>query len=97
MGYKAHFPDVGEIEIDCDAPGGPPVYQLGDGTYVCRCIVCAYCNKHTGNSTQGHYWAVCKVYMRQGKGLNGSVREFHFCCPDRCELEDKKNGLTPVN
>jgi len=46
---------------------------------VCRCIVCARCNKHTGNATQGHHWGWCKV--------TGTFREGHFCCPDDCELE----------
>jgi hypothetical protein len=53
---------------------------LGDGD--CRCMVCGRCGHHTGNSSQGHYWAFCKVTR--------GIREFHFCCPDGvhgCELE----------
>ena len=47
----------------------------------CRCLVCARCGHHTGNSHQGHYWAYCQV--TRGK------RDFHFCCPAPagCELE----------
>lgn len=48
----------------------------------CRCLVCARCGHHTGNATQGHYWSACSV--------TGTIREPHFCCPDKehgCELE----------
>jgi hypothetical protein len=45
----------------------------------CRCSWCGRCNKVTGNNTQGHYWAYCKV--------TGTNRDFHFCCPDDCQLE----------
>jgi hypothetical protein len=51
----------------------------------CRCMVCARCGHHTGNATQGHYWALCKA--------TGTIREFHFCCDDPafgCELEKGK-------
>lgn len=51
----------------------------------CRCGVCGRCHHHTANSTQGHYWQRCKV--------TGTLREFHFCCPDPvygCELEQGK-------
>lgn len=54
-------------------------------------MVCARCGKHTGNNTQGHHWSLCKVYVAQGKGLSGSMRESHFCCPDDCELEAKSD------
>lgn len=64
----------------CDAPAPAPVYVRGDGTYTCRCMVCGRCNHHTGNTSQGHYWAHCTVTK--------SNREFHFCCPGDCELED---------
>ncbi len=67
----------------CDAPGAPSVYvrEVVDGVpvYECRCMVCSRCKHHTGNSTQGHYWARCAVTK--------TMREFHFCCPDACELE----------
>lgn len=46
---------------------------------VCRCMVCARCANHTGNSSQGHYWGLCKVTKQK--------RRFHFCCPNDCELE----------
>lgn len=71
----------------------------------CRCIVCARCGHHTGNSHQGHWWAFCKVRADQaasslpaGETLSAeelmkrACREFHFCCPDPafgCELEAK--------
>lgn len=48
-------------------------------TNMCRCFWCGRCNNVTGNSNQGHYWAYC--------GVTKSVRDFHFCCPDNCELE----------
>lgn len=81
--YKLQLPGLPDIEIDCDA-AVPSIYPLADGTYGCRCIVCAYCGKHTGNSHQGHCWAMCKVTKK--------IEEFHFCCDDRCELEDKKTA-----
>lgn len=74
---------------DCDAPEPRPVYVVGvkDGEQVfgCRCVVCARCNHHTGNSNQGHYWGYCKV-------LGGPASRFHFCCPGDCELD----GGTPA-
>lgn len=66
----------------CDAPHPRPVYLLsldgGKPVYVCRCMVCARCGHHTGNSHQGHYWALCAA--------TGKRRRFHFCCPGDCEL-----------
>lgn len=59
----------------CDSPS--PASWDGNGR--CRCIVCARCGHHTGNSTYGHYWAYCSVTL--------AVREHHLCCPDNCELE----------
>lgn len=44
----------------------------------CRCLVCGRCGRHTGNSTQGHYWGYCAVTKK--------VEIFHYCCPDDCEL-----------
>lgn len=41
-------------------------------------MVCPRCNHHTGNSTQGHYWALCKATK--------TFRDHHFCCPGDCEL-----------
>lgn len=84
---------VGVVETTrapgCDFGGdGPgPVYQVGvDGAglpvWGCRCMVCARCGRHTGNTTQGHYWRMCT--------RSGQLEEFHFCCPDNCEL-------TPAN
>jgi hypothetical protein len=67
---------------ECDAMqyGGAP--SMFDGQ--CRCLVCARCGHHTGNSHQGHFWSMCKATR--------SLRDFHFCCPDTehgCELESK--------
>lgn len=64
----------------CDAAefGGAASFSP-DGS--CRCLVCARCGHHTGNSHQGHYWAWCSITR--------SLRDHHFCCPDRefgCEL-----------
>ena len=66
-----------EERTPCDAPYGATYGPEGQ----CRCLVCARCHHHTGNSHQGHYWAMCKV--------TGTDREFHFCCPSApgCELE----------
>lgn len=50
-----------------------------DGAGGCRCMKCHRCDRHTGNSTQGHYWAHCRV--------TGTTRDFHHCCPGACELE----------
>jgi hypothetical protein len=63
----------------------PSVYQIGisangEPIYGCRCVVCGRCKNHTGNSHQGHYWKYCKV--------TNTMREFHFCCPEDCELEN---------
>lgn len=65
----------------CDAGGASYVILVVDGEPVqrCRCIVCGRCGRHTGNATQGHYWAWCKV--RRG------VVDFHFCCPGSCSLD----------
>lgn len=74
---------MSDLVPDCDADDGP-VYSdvdpvTGDLVYRCRCLVCARCGHHTGNTSQGHYWALCSVTR--------TVREFHFCCPGDCELE----------
>ena len=80
----------------CDAPDGGGAYMTGDGTIRCRCIGCPRCGHHTGNSNQGHYWAVCKVLsarLRDELAVSGQTlslkeymrrtrREFHLCCPD---------------
>lgn len=49
-------------------------------------MTCGRCNKHTGNNSQGHYWGLCKRLMRTGVKAQDAVTEFHFCCPDDCEL-----------
>lgn len=48
-------------------------------TWLSLGMLCAKCEKHTGNNNQGHYWGWCKV--------TGTVREMHFCCPGACALE----------
>jgi hypothetical protein len=65
---------------DCDAElfGNAPTVLDGR----CRCLVCGRCGHHTGNASQGHYWAWCKV--------THSIRKHHFCCQDPvygCSLE----------
>lgn len=49
--------------------------------YEKRFFICARCDQNTQNTTQGHYWAYCKVTK--------TMRDFHMCCPDNCELEEK--------
>jgi len=71
------------VVSDCDAPHPPTVYVVewnGDEPmYGCRCLICARCGHHTGNSNQGHYWSYCRVSKQE--------EWFHFCCPDDdCEL-----------
>lgn len=45
---------------------------------ACRHVTCGRCGQHTNNSSQGHYWATCKVDLHEAR--------FHFCCPGDCEL-----------
>lgn len=67
-------------ESDCDYEGAASRYFGRNGEITCRCMVCGRCGHHTGNNTQGHYWAYCKV--------NKDSKDFHFCCPDDCELSN---------
>ncbi len=53
-------------------------YLHPDGVLACRCLICARCNQHTGNTLQGHYTSLC----RSTRG----IRRGHFCCPEDCEL-----------
>jgi hypothetical protein len=62
----------------CDAEVQSGWYMQSDGSFACRCTICARCGKHTGNSNQGHYWAHCRK--------TGKTEKFHFCCPGDCEL-----------
>jgi hypothetical protein len=72
-----------------DAPEECDAHLFEDGPVSkvnshCRCAVCPRCGHHTGNNTQGHYWAFCKATRTN--------REFHHCCSDPafgCELEAK--------
>lgn len=86
------FPDFG-VE-GCDAGGAASIYYRSDlGKYVCRCLVCARCDKHTGNSNYGHYTKACKNVVGQGLTVKGYIEAIkdiphHFCCPDDCELEN---------
>lgn len=86
----------------CDAET-PSFYQMPDGSSGCRCTVCPRCGHHTGNSHQGHYWAMCKALAERvraeesatgkqvpfGEYVKRTTREFHFCCGNEfgCELE----------
>lgn len=45
-------------------------------------LKCGKCGEFTGNNTQGHLWGFCSVTR--------TVREFHYCCPEKCELEAAK-------
>jgi hypothetical protein len=72
-------PSWASVVPGCDAEY-PSVYAAPGGGVMCRCIVCARCGHHTGNNTQGHYWALCKVTCK--------VEDFHMCCPDDCELSE---------
>lgn len=69
------------LRAECDYPYAATVSMI-DGT--CRCLVCSRCGHHTGNATQGHYWAACSVTKTN--------RGFHFCCPGACELESTSEG-----
>lgn len=78
----------------CDALGdNPPVYVGpevdGKTTFICRCVICGRCGRHTGNTTYGHFWKLCMV--------TGTLRTHHHCCPDgNCELEEKDDGTEGV-
>lgn len=63
---------------------GPELDEAGERNaleYADRVLgmFCGRCNQRTGNNSQGHYWAFCKV--------TGGTRTHHFCCPGDCELE----------
>lgn len=47
---------------------------------TCRCMWCSLCGQLTENRNKGHFWASCKVTKTD--------RDFHFCCPDDCQLEE---------
>lgn len=71
------MPDEWKQVMDCPSPSCPDghprweFYSLG--------MVCARCEKHTGNNHQGHYWKFCKKTREMEK--------FHMCCPDlECEI-----------
>lgn len=74
----------------CDAEH-PSIYSDGNGGFMCRCIVCARCKQHTGNATQGHFWAWCKKTKQK--------EEFHFCCPGLpCEYKaSNSTGVMTVS
>ena len=78
-----HLPGGGTVNLGnppgCDSP--TPASRIGD---LCRCIVCARCGHHTGNSHQGHFWSFCSV--------TGETRSPHMCCPGNCELENTGEG-----
>lgn len=91
-------------EKGCDADN-PSVYYDNEAGYICRCVVCARCGHHTGNSNQGHFWQGCRVLVNIKSMLPTPPKNFisatmadrfHFCCPGDCEIynEDgtKKNA-----
>lgn len=45
-----------------------------------RVMFCGRCGHATSNTSQGHYWAWCRV--------NPDEKAFHRCCPGSCELVD---------
>jgi len=78
---------------NCDAEDAP-LYMGLDGAWSCRCVVCARCGRHTGNSNQGHYWAFCRDQpltrtTRKGKRVYNR-QPHHFCCPPPhgCALDE---------
>lgn len=81
---------------ECDAPHAPGVYAEWDTatgeniTYRCTCLVCSRCGHHTGNNTQGHFWSICKPLIKRGYRLDQAAVDFHFCCPDDCELDNTR-------
>ena len=87
---------------ECDAHLFGGAASVNALTGECRCIVCARCGHHTGNSHQGHYWKACKVLSARFDAEHAgehipfaeavqltSRDEFHMCCPPPlgCELE----------
>lgn len=84
-----------ELDDECQRVQGVPQWMVVEGRFdcehasysfrgmpgvlVCRCLICVRCGQHTGNNTQGHYWAYCKVTK--------TTRDFHQCCPGNCELD----------
>lgn len=79
------------VASGCDAPEPRPIYvdrmECGEPVYRCRCIVCARCERHTGNNLLGHYTTCCQ---------NRDVRQqVHFCCPGDCELDARYSALRP--
>lgn len=66
---------------ECDQPTGGRYRSTdddGNDIMICRCLVCSRCNRHTGNTNQGHFWSWCSATKRD--------EGFHFCCPGNCEL-----------
>lgn len=53
--------------------------KSGCHDYAWHCGRCGGCTSY-----QGHHWSHCKV--------TGTVREFHMCCPDDCELPASDEG-----
>lgn len=73
-----HVPEIA-APVWVELPNGSRYCQNCMYTNTCRCMWCPRCEQLTGNTTQGHFWAFCKV--------TGKDREFHMCCPGDCELE----------
>lgn len=62
----------------CEQGPAASIIRTEAGKYECRCLICARCGHHTGNSHQGHYWSYCSV--------TGQIERPHFCCPGDCEI-----------
>lgn len=80
----------GPSVVIAGAPTGPkhvypPIAECIAAGHSTNGVVCIYgfcgrCGGHVDNGHQGHYWKFCQVTKL--------LREFHFCCPDACQLEE---------
>jgi hypothetical protein len=73
-------PEYAELRAAYGAPDGElDEARLLDAVDRSLGMTCGRCGRRTGNRTQGHHWAYCRV--------TGTVRDHHFCCPGACALE----------
>lgn len=78
-GYDAEVAPVRDYdELAERAPAARDTGLVGFEAGPSQELTCGRCQKPTGNSNQGHYWAHCKAERR--------LRTFHFCCPGDCQL-----------
>ena len=71
--------DIDRFTTDaCDAAWASFYFDNNTGQMLCTCLICARCDRHTGNGHQGHYWGWCRV--------TNKMEDLHFCCPGDCEL-----------